>query len=203
MNHYFSKNPDVESNRKHVTFTVRGISLTLMVDAGVFSKSGLDYGTRTLIEAVDLPADAMVVDLGCGYGPVTAVLGRIYPQTRWWLVDVNERACQLAALNVAEFGDKAKVYESDGFESLPAGLVDVIVLNPPIRAGKAVIYKLFEESSARLTRSGSLWVVMQKKHGAPSAKVRLEELFSDVELRHRSSGYHVFKCTGPTRDGED
>jgi 16S rRNA (guanine1207-N2)-methyltransferase len=193
-NHYYSNRPDVESRPRTIHFRARGISLEMTTDAGVFSKQGLDFGTRLLIETIEMEDDATCVDLGCGYGPVTAVLGRVYAQSKWILLDVNERAVELASANVKSLGSRVEAYVSDGFSAVPELVVDAVAFNPPIRAGKAVIYRLFQEAKDHLREGGALWVVIHKKHGAPSAKKYLETLFSDVQLKARDAGYHVFCC---------
>lgn len=194
--HYFTSSPEAASRPRSVHIRVRGVELEILTDSGVFAKRGLDFGTRVLIETVTLPPQAEAVDLGCGYGVVAAVLGRVYPESQWTLLDVNERAVSLAQRNVC-LGDRARVLVSDGFAAVPDLRADAVVLNPPIRAGKSVVYRLFAESAQHLRPDGALWVVIHKKHGAPSARERLTAWFGDVALAERESGYHVFCCRNP------
>jgi 16S rRNA (guanine1207-N2)-methyltransferase len=194
MDHYYSVNPDAASDPHSITVAARGIRLTLTVDRGVFSTKGLDFGTRVLVETVQLPETGLVLDLGCGYGAVSALLARVYPKTRWIALDINQRAIQLASLNLGGLGERVSVRQSDGLEAVDVGTVDAVLLNPPIRAGKAIVYRLFEESRDALCEGASLWTVIHKKHGAKSAADYLNGLFSSVELRERESGYHVFEC---------
>jgi 16S rRNA (guanine1207-N2)-methyltransferase len=175
-----------------VTARVRGVELRLITDSGVFSKRGIDFGTRLLMETVDLPDRGTMVDLGCGYGVVAATLGVVYPETEWILLDVNERAVELARQNTTALGARRRVLQSDGFAAVSDLKADAILLNPPIRAGKAVVYQLFQEARDHLLPGGKFWIVIHKKHGAPSAKEKLEELFGRVTLADRDSGYHVF-----------
>ncbi|GMA50472.1 hypothetical protein GCM10025857_18290 [Alicyclobacillus contaminans] len=135
-NHYYSTNPSSDRRPGQISVRVRGVSLTLHTDAGVFSRRGLDFGTRLLLETVDLDAAREVVDLGCGYGVVAAVLGRVYPETHWTLVDVNARAIELAEQNTRHLGDRRLVVQSDGFAELPGLMVDAVLLNPPSGRGK-------------------------------------------------------------------
>lgn len=192
--HYYSPDPNVKSQPRKITFHVRDVPLTLVSDAGVFSKVGLDFGTRLLIETVELPADAVVVDLGCGYGVVGAVLSRVFPRTQWFLLDINQRAVELAEKNTRDIRERVKVLQSDGLAELGAHSPDAILLNPPIRAGKKVVYRLFEECQVRLQPGGTLWVVMHKKHGAESAVKFLGNLFDSVEVAAKKSGYLIFRC---------
>jgi 16S rRNA (guanine1207-N2)-methyltransferase len=190
--HYYTHTPASESRPTQVTARVRGVELRLTTDSGVFSKRGIDFGTRLLIETVELPDRGTMVDLGCGYGVVAATLGVVYPQTEWVLLDVNERAVELARQNTTALGARRRVLQSDGFAAVPDLKADAILLNPPIRAGKAVVYQLFQEARDHLLPGGKFWIVIHKKHGAPSAKEKLEELFGHVALADRDSGYHVF-----------
>jgi len=192
--HYFTNSSEVPSQSRQFTVRVRGLELQLESEAGVFSRRGLDYGTRLLIETVTLPESCLAVDLGCGYGPIAATLGRVYPYSRWLLADVNARAVEVARRNATALGERATVLVSDGFSEIGSVRADAILLNPPIRAGKSVMYRLFEESRAHLTEDGALWIVIQKKQGAASARVELERLFSVVTDVARAGGYHVFRA---------
>lgn len=169
--------------------------MQLTTDSGVFAKKGLDFGSRLLIETVQIPDAATVVDLGCGAGPIAAVLSRVYPDSSWVLLDVNERAVSLAKANVLPGSDRVEAKVSDGFSAVDGLKADTVLLNPPIRAGKQVIYRLFRESGEHLKPGGSLWIVMHKKHGAESARAELLHHFGCVELRDRDAGYHIYQCT--------
>lgn len=194
MDHYFTNSSEVASQSRQFVVRVRGVELQLESEAGVFSKRGLDFGTRLLIEAVTLPESGLAVDLGCGYGPVASALGRVYPHSRWLMLDVNARAVEVARRNVRQLGERATALVSDGFSEAGSVRADAILLNPPIRAGKSVIYRLFEESLAHLNPDGALWIVIQKKQGAPSARTELERLFPVVTDVTRAGGYHVFRA---------
>jgi len=195
MQHYFTNEPQSKSEPRMVDVQARGQSLKLAVDAGVFSKQGLDFGSRLLVETVDLQGVNAALDLGCGYGPVTALLARVYPQVMWLAVDINTRAAMLAKKNLACLGNRVEVLVSDGIANLPKGFSpDAVLLNPPIRAGKDIVHRLFIESFHTIKVGGSLWVVIQKKQGAPSAKTKLESLFGNVEVCSQEAGYYVFCC---------
>lgn len=192
--HYYSQRPTTKSEPRLFRCRVRDVDLELLSDAGVFSKTGLDFGTRLLIETVELPDDGFVVDLGCGYGVVGATLARVYPRTRWLLLDINSRAVELAVVNTTDLGERVRVARSDGLTALGNERPDAILINPPIRAGKSVVYRMFDEASGKLVPGGVLWVVIHKKHGADSARKFLDTRFAQVENVERKSGYQVFRC---------
>jgi len=192
--HYYTQTPGTEHAEKQVIFEVLGMQFKCTTDSGVFSRDGLDMGTRILLEA--LPAlSGRILDLGCGWGPVGTALGKKYPETQILLSDVNERAAELAKRNLLSNGVKnASVVRGDGYESVE-GRFDAIVLNPPIRAGKAVIYSMFENAREHLTETGALYIVIRKQQGAESAEKYLKTLYGSVERISREKGYWVLKCT--------
>lgn len=190
--HYYSENPEIESHPNLLNTTVRGLALTLKTDAGVFSKKALDYGTRSLLEAFQMPDDVEgpILDIGCGYGPIGISLGLLYPNRHVTMVDVNERAIQLAKTNLELNGVQAEVFSSDLFACIN-GLYAVILSNPPIRAGKQIVHQILETSFDHLVEGGELWVVIQKKQGAPSAIKKLKMIFRDVEVKSKDKGYYI------------
>lgn len=193
--HYYTNNPDLAHDEHPVTFIALGNEITCTTDAGVFSRDGLDMGTRILLEA--LPAlRGRILDLGCGWGPVGVAVGKKYPDTEIVMSDVNRRAVDLARRNLAANGIKnAAAVCGDGLEAV-TGAFDAILLNPPIRAGKAVIYRLFADSAKQLSENGALYIVIRKQQGAESAAKYLSTLFSRVDRVARDKGYWVFACSG-------
>ena len=191
--HYYAKNPGAAHDERRVIFEILGLKLTCTTDAGVFSRDGLDMGTRILLEALP-EASGRVLDLGCGWGPVGVALGKKYPAAELVLTDVNERAAELARRNLRDNGaTNARVVCGEGFEAVE-GMFDLIALNPPIRAGKAVIYDLFAEAAKRLAPGGALYIVIRKQQGAESAQKYLNTIYRDVERVARDKGYWVLRC---------
>lgn len=193
--HYYTNNPDLAHDEHPVTFIALGNEITCTTDAGVFSRDGLDMGTRILLEA--LPAlRGRILDLGCGWGPVGVAVGKKYPDAEIVMSDVNRRAVDLARRNLAANGIKnAAAVCGDGLEAV-TGAFDAILLNPPIRTGKAVIYRLFADSAKQLSENGALYIVIRKQQGAESAAKYLSTLFSRVDRVARDKGYWVFACSG-------
>ena len=68
----------------------------------------------------------------------------------------------------------------------------MIVSNPPIRAGKKVVFEILEKAYDHLNDDGELFVVIQKKQGAPSAKKKMEDVFGNCEVVTRDKGYFIF-----------
>ncbi len=188
---YFAKQPSAESRPMETRFIYRGHTLRLMTDSGVFSRGSVDEGSALLLESLP-ELKGRVLDLGCGAGVIGVCAGKAN-SIELTQSDVNRRALALTEENLKRNGVSGTVIESDGFAALD-GEFDVILTNPPIRAGKAVIYRLFEEARDHLTEQGELYLVIRKQQGAESAKRYLETLFGSVELVDRRKGYWILKC---------
>jgi 16S rRNA (guanine1207-N2)-methyltransferase len=194
--HYYSRTQKVDSDPKFWDFTLKNNLFRFKTDNGVFSKREVDFGSRLLIESFEMPeTEGFVLDVGCGYGPIGLSIAKTYPDRTVHMVDVNERAIQLAKENAAlNKIDNIQVYESDRLTNVREGNFAAILTNPPIRAGKKTVHEIFEQSFEHLVSNGELWVVIQKKQGAPSAIEKLNTLFSDVETIDKSKGYFIIKA---------
>ena len=194
-NHYYSEKPTTESSRRNWSFNLRGMTLSFTSDTGVFSKKEVDFGTRLLLETVELDgSEKTMLDVGCGYGPIGLTLAKENKNSHVYLVDTNERAIELSILN-AQINDidNVTVKKSDLLSNVNGVKFDIVLSNPPIRAGKKVVHQLFEEAFEHLEHDGVLWIVIQKKQGAPSAIEKLQELFGEVDVVKKSKGYYIIK----------
>jgi 16S rRNA (guanine1207-N2)-methyltransferase len=196
LEHYYSRTQKVESDPKFWDYTLKNIHFRFKTDNGVFSKKEVDFGSRLLIEAFEMPdVNGSVLDVGCGYGPIGLSLAKTFPNKTVHMVDVNERALTLTKEN-AELNQISNitVYESDRLSTVTEVDFAAILTNPPIRAGKKVVHEIFEQSYHHLVPNGELWVVIQKKQGAPSAVEKLNEIFSEVEIVEKDKGYFIIKA---------
>jgi 16S rRNA (guanine1207-N2)-methyltransferase len=193
LTHYYSKDNDrLESEKHPVRFVVKERSFLMMTDKGVFSKSGLDFGSRFLLETISIEKNERVLDLGCGYGPIGIVLASLYG-AEVTMADINTRAVLLSKENARIAKVDVHIVQSDGFNAIE-GRFDTIVTNPPIRAGKKVIYAWFAQSEHYLNDNGRLVIVINKNQGALSAITELKKFYSRVEVVGKKSGYHVISC---------
>ncbi|MGY4691830.1 class I SAM-dependent methyltransferase [Salibacterium sp. K-3] len=192
-NHYFKNNPGLHSEEKTINAVMRGRNMSFISDHGVFARNEVDFGTRLLVDAFTWPEqDGDILDMGCGYGAVGICLARETTRTVW-MADVNERALGLAERNAeAERLHNIIVLKSDLFSSVEKTNFSSIVTNPPIRAGKQTVHKLFEKAYDHLASGGSFWTVVQKKQGAPSAKEKLMSMFPRVDVVTKQKGYYIF-----------
>lgn len=189
--YYYTQEPASAHKERSITARALGLTLSFETDAGVFSKNELDPGSRLLIESMGA-LSGRVLDLGCGWGPVGTFLSLANPQAQLVMSDVNERALDLARRNLKNNGARAEVVASDGFAALE-GTFDHVVTNPPIRAGKALIYGLFDTAHERLREGGALTIVIRKQQGAPSALKHLQETFGNAEVIAKGGGYWIIR----------
>jgi 16S rRNA (guanine1207-N2)-methyltransferase len=193
MPHYFSENNDtIKSNPKTIAFRVNNTLLNCTTDSGVFSKDGLDRGTKVLLDYLKLHDNQLVLDLGCGYGVIGIYIAKT-TNNQVDMVDINKRALELAKQNSELNQVNTNVFYSDGFESVTESY-DLITLNPPIRAGKKVYYPMFEQSINYLKEEGRFVIVINKKHGAMSAIKYLESIYKEVKINGKSKGFLVITC---------
>ena len=195
--HYFSSSPTSEHRYAEADYTYRGQTLRFITDAGVFSRGEVDFGTDVLLRSLPEKMSGRVLDLGCGWGPVGVSVGKAHPSCEIVMSDVNQRALELAQKNARANGIAARGFLSDGLESVP-GTFDYIITNPPIRAGKQVIYRLFSDSAKRLNEGGELYIVIRKQQGAESALKYLKTIYKTVETIEKSGGFWVIRCQGET-----
>lgn len=193
--HYYSKNPQVKSAPQHWRTTIRGIVLEFQTDAGVFSKGEVDFGSRLLAESFVMPeVSGDLLDVGCGYGPIGLSIAASFPERNVQMVDVNERALALASINAKKNRiSNVSIYSSDALAAVHSSHFAGILTNPPIRAGKETVFSIYEGAFEKLAPGGELWVVIQKKQGAPSTITRLTELFGNVDTVVKKKGYSILK----------
>ncbi|NMA95570.1 MAG: class I SAM-dependent methyltransferase [Clostridiales bacterium] len=192
MEHYYSSRPTTTHDIRIVEYFIRGQRLELSTDSGVFSKGRVDFGTDLLINSMP-DIRGQILDLGCGYGPIGISLAVLNEDCIVHMTDINERAVSLAKNNIERNQIlNAKAYVSEGFSNI-SNMFDIIVTNPPIRAGKKVIYPLFSESIDYLNAGGAIYMVIQKKQGALSAVKKLNEIYSNCSIIAKRKGYMILR----------
>ena len=196
MSHYFKNDDSLESKKRIIKYVINGHAFELVSDLGVFSKNELDPGSELLIKtAIKDGIKGDLLDVGCGYGPIGITISTLSPIEKVDFIDVNRRALNLTLENANKYlKNSFNVFESNGFESVK-NEYDYILINPPIRAGKEVIFKMFEDSIKHLKNGGVLMIVIRKDQGAPSAKNKLNSIFGNCETLDREKGYHILKCS--------
>lgn len=194
MSHYYTDNSQLASSPRSFDYYFDNEKFIFTTDNGVFCKENVDYGSYLLIKNTFRQAlGNKLLDLGCGWGPVGIIIKRFNPNIEVTAVDVNSRAVELTNLNAVQNKTLIKACLCTDILTLNL-LFDSIILNPPIRAGKVVIYDLYDKAYHTLRENGSLYIVIQKKQGASSSVNKLSELFKTVTVLNREGGYWVIQA---------
>ena len=150
QNHYYTNQPNSKSQEKHFSYVLKEFTFQFASDNGVFSKNTIDFGSQLLIESYEVPphlAKGKLLDVGCGYGPMGLSFAKAYPEMSVEMVDVNERAMDLAKRNAEANGiQNVTIHESNTYDNVHAKDYSVIISNPPIRAGKEVVHRILAEA---------------------------------------------------------
>lgn len=185
--HYFTAAPASPENLRRIKVTLAGKEIELTTAAGVFSPDHVDVGTSVLLaNTPPPPPGGHLLDLGCGWGPISLSLALAAPHATVWAVDVNERALDLVRRNAAELGlenvnavTPDDVPDDVSFRSIRS--------NPPIRVGKSELHDLLERWIPRLDERADGWFVVSRNLGADSLQRWLATTFDD--------GYSVYRAT--------
>ena len=194
MSQYFDNDKNIKSEKRLIKFNFNNKEFSIYSDNGVFSKDRFDYGTRVLLNSVDVDKlFGNVLDLGCGLGVVGIILGTFNKGINIDMVDINERAIDLAKNNLVLNNVKANVFVSDIYSNID-NKYDFIITNPPIRAGKNVIRGFLLGSYDYLKDDGILYFVMRKDHGVKSMIKELSVKFN-TSIVNKDKGFYVVLCT--------
>jgi len=192
MSQYFD-NDKLKSNIVKFKTTIFDKVFCFNTDNGVFSKSKLDFGTRTLLE--NLPLEELggrILEVGCGYGVVPIILSKVIDAI-FEGVDVNKRAIHLANMNLKENNCSGiTFYESNCYSNVK-GKYNYIITNPPIRAGKKIVYEIVMQAQNYLESDGELFIVINKDQGAKSLLKDLEAKYI-VNVIGKNKGFFVIRC---------
>lgn len=192
MGQYFS-NEELKSNITKYKTKIFDKEFWFNTDNGVFSKNKLDFGTRTLLENIPISElGGEILEVGCGYGVVPVILSKVCNATIEG-VDVNKRAISLAIKNAKENNcSNINFYESNCYESIDKKY-DFIISNPPIRAGKKVVYEIVFGAKEYLKENGKLFIVINKDQGAKSLFKELDNSY-ETTLLTKNKGFWVIEC---------
>ena len=192
MSYYFDKNTEVNSNEKTVHVNIKNNVYAFITDNNVFSKKGLDFGTRTMLESIDLSKlSGDVLNFGCGYGPVGIYI-KSNTDCNVDMIDINERAIELAKKNAKLNNVDVNIFESNIYSNV-TNKYDYIITNPPIRVGKEILYKILVGALDFLKEHGSLIFVINKDQGAKSTMEYLKTYYN-VQILDKNKGFYVFQC---------
>lgn len=195
MSQYFENDESVKSEIRILEFNYKNKYLKFYSDNGVFSKNEIDQGSITILDAyLEKGKIGRVLDVGSGLGVLGITISK-FNNCEVDMLEINQRAVKLCEKNIISNGaSKCRVYESNIYEKAN-GKYDVIVTNPPIRAGKKVVFEILEKAYNHLELNGELWVVIRKNQGADSARKKLLEVFNNCEVIKRNKGFYILLST--------
>lgn len=191
MAHYFENDGQLKSNEKKIKAIINNQSFTFWTDHNVFSKNGLDFGTRTLLESIDMNSiNGKILDFGCGYGPIGIYLAKHNLDVD--MVDINERALNLARKNAKANDVTVNIFESNLYENITSKY-NYIITNPPIRVGKKILYDILFKAKDYLENEGHLILVIHKDQGAKSLLSDLGKSYQ-VKILQKNKGFYIIDC---------
>lgn len=196
--HYFTAQPASAEDLRTLRVRLAGREIEAEVASGVFSPGGVDKGTTILLGEVPAPpSSGDLLDLGCGWGPITLTLALRSPEATVWAVDVNERALDLTRRNAERLG------LGNVHAVTPDGVPDdvrfaAIWSNPAIRIGKPALHEMLGRWLPRLAPEGDAWMVVSKNLGADSlAGWITTELGLPTTRQATSKGFRILRTTQP------
>ena len=193
MSQYFTNDENLKSEYRNIIYKYNDFIFNFTSDLGVFSKDRVDFASKLLIETYFERGakNKNILDVGCGYGLIGITLSRIM-NCNVDMIDVNKRAVHLSNLNIKSIGVTANAFISDIYENINKKY-DVIITNPPIRAGKVIYMNIIKNAYKYLSDDGELWFVMNKDHGAKSTIEKIKDVY-DVNVLNKSKGFFVILC---------
>ena len=190
MNQYFENNKNLKSDINKIDAKVKDTSFIFYTDNGVFNKKGLDYGTKLLLENIDLNNKTLFLDVGCGCGPIGIYIGKQNKSYTVDMIDVNERAVHLCNMSKKENNlNNINIFISDAYTNIN-NKYDCIITNPPIHAGKKKVYEIISDAKDYLNENGELWVVIRKDQGAKSLMNDMSNIYN-IQIIKKDKGFFI------------
>ena len=193
MSQYFVYDESLKSEYRNIKYKYENFTFNFTSDLGVFSKDKIDFASRFLVETYFKYGKKNIkcLDVGCGYGFIGITISRIMNNT-FDMIDINKRALHLTDINIEENKVNATSYLSDIYSNVDK-TYDLIITNPPIRAGKNVYMNILLNAVNYLSDVGEMWFVMNKKHGVKSVIEKIKNVY-DVNVLDKDKGFFVIIC---------
>lgn len=188
MSQYFENDKNIKSKEEKRKVYIKNKEFVFLTDNGVFSKKGLDFGTRTLLEVLPDDISGKCLDIGCGYGPIGIYLKKTY-DTSVDMIDVNLRSLKLAIKNAELNKVNINAFESNAYQNVTEKY-DYIITNPPIRVGKEKLYEILVGAKEHLKENGKLYFVINKNQGAKSVIKDLEKIYK-IKIVEKNKGFFI------------
>jgi 16S rRNA G1207 methylase RsmC len=192
--HYYTEEPKAKYIEHMIGARIKNFDLIFKSASGIFSATEIDSASKLLIEKAEIPTHSRILDLGCGYGMIGIVAAKSCPTCYVILTDINKRAVKLAKENILlnRVGN-AEARQGDIYESVQDGKFDVILLNPPMAAGRDIVLRMITKAPDYLNKYGSLQIVANKNKGGKILFDEMKKLFSEIKVLAKSGGFWVVK----------
>ncbi len=191
VDHYFSEKPESKLMIKSVNVKVRGFDLKMKLASGTFASKRLDKGSVLLAENMQIKANDVILDLGCGSGLI-GIIASFLTRNTVYMVDVNKRACEISKVNAEQNHAKVKILCGNMFDPVKNLRFDTILLNPPQTAGNKVCFEMIEQAFRHLKKTGTLQIVARHNKGGKSLSERMRQEFGNVETVAKKGGYRIY-----------
>lgn len=170
---------------------------------GVFSADAIDPASKLLAESLPIKLGRHVVDLGAGWGYLSAMLMESDSKIETLeLVEADHQALACARRNVSD--PRVSFHWADALGWTPSGHIDAVVMNPPFHTGRSADPSLgrgFIATAARiLTPAGTLWMVANRHLPYEAA---MAELFTDIQETAGNTRFKVLRASRPKRVHSD
>lgn len=192
MPHYYSEKQTSPLRLCKIKSAIMGKVFEFYSGSGVFSKKKVDNGTRVLVENCIVKNSWKVLDLGCGYGVIGVVIGKMFPKTIILMVDVNKRALKLAKMNIELHNIENAEVKYSNLYSTVKGKFNTIIVNPPITAGRKLCFRIIEEAKEHLEKNGLLQLIARHRKGGKILGEKMLEVFGNMEEKAKSGGYRLY-----------
>ena len=193
MGQYFTNDESLKSEYRNLIYKYNDYEFNFTSDLGVFSKDRIDFASKLLVENYFKVGrkNVNVLDVGCGYGFIGITVSKIM-NSKVDMIDVNKRAIHLSNINIKNMNVNAKAFLSNVYVDVN-DKYDVIISNPPIRAGKSIYMNIIMNAKDYLEDDGEFYFVMNKDHGVKTVIDKIKSVY-EVRLLDKEKGFFVILC---------
>ncbi len=172
-----------------ISTKIKDIDMVFETAPSIFSPNSIDTGTLAMLSIIDfLPYDK-VLDLGCGYGVVGILAGKLIGEENVIMCDISEQAIKYANINLhINHVPNIKIKLSDGYKNIEENDFTLILSNPPYHVDFSIPKHFIEVGFKKLVMGGKLVMVTKRLDWY---KNKLISVFGGVKI-HKINGYYVF-----------
>lgn len=168
--------------------------MTVKTLPGVFSRDGLDTGSKLLLSTLTPHTKGKVLDVGCGAGVLAITLASHSPKVRLTLCDVSAPAVEASRATLAANGIEGEVIASNVYSEIN-GRFDMIISNPPFHDGMQTsldaAHQLIRGAVRHLSTGGELRIVANAFLAYPNI---LDEAFGNHEVIAQTGRFKVYRA---------